>query len=245
MAFPAPDAATSRLRLDPADAAFLADALGRLPGADRPNAPVTVDLNGRVAVRARGVGGRPGDRAGPVPLGLLRHAGPVPDQPRVPGPGGPAGVPRGRGRRPRLADRLPRRRPGVRLAAAATPTRRSGRPTTSSGSSPTPRPRPHRRPPEAAGGEADPRANAGPARTDRVGRGSRSTADRPAAARPRRRRPGGADRRGRGAAPGPGRGPLPGRPAGRRPEEAPASRDAWWRATLASLRQLRLQDVAG
>ncbi len=59
MAFPAPDAATARLRLDPADAAFLIDSLGRLPGADTPNAPVTVDLNGRVAVRARGEGDGP------------------------------------------------------------------------------------------------------------------------------------------------------------------------------------------
>jgi hypothetical protein len=54
MVFPAPDAATARLRLDPADAAFLADALGRLPGSEVNNAPVTVDLNGKVAVRARG-----------------------------------------------------------------------------------------------------------------------------------------------------------------------------------------------
>ena len=45
------------MRLDPADAAFLADALGRLPGADQANAPVTVDLNGRVAVRARASAG--------------------------------------------------------------------------------------------------------------------------------------------------------------------------------------------
>ncbi len=54
MAFPAPDAATARLRLDPADAVFLADALGRLPGSEINNAPVTVDLNGRIAIRARG-----------------------------------------------------------------------------------------------------------------------------------------------------------------------------------------------
>ena len=54
MVFPAPDAATARLRLDPADAVFLADALGRLPGSEIDNAPVTVDLNGQVAVRARG-----------------------------------------------------------------------------------------------------------------------------------------------------------------------------------------------
>jgi len=57
--FPAADAATARLRLDPADAQFLADALGRLPGIGLANAPVTVDLNGRVAVRARGAGDGP------------------------------------------------------------------------------------------------------------------------------------------------------------------------------------------
>jgi hypothetical protein len=54
MIFPAPDAATARLRLDPADAVFLADALGRLPGSEINNAPVTVELNGQVAIRARG-----------------------------------------------------------------------------------------------------------------------------------------------------------------------------------------------
>jgi hypothetical protein len=52
------DAAT-RLRLDPADARFLLDSLGRLPGADEPNAPATVDLNGKVAVRARASGEGP------------------------------------------------------------------------------------------------------------------------------------------------------------------------------------------
>jgi len=54
MVFPTPESATARLRLDPADAIFLTEALGRLPGPDAPNAPVTVDLNGRIAVRARG-----------------------------------------------------------------------------------------------------------------------------------------------------------------------------------------------
>ena len=53
---PAAGSAATRLRLDPADAAFLADALGRLPGGDFTNAPVTVDCNGVVAVRARGEG---------------------------------------------------------------------------------------------------------------------------------------------------------------------------------------------
>ena len=48
---------SARLRLDPSDAAFLADALGRLPGGETAHAPVTLDLNGVVAVRARGDGG--------------------------------------------------------------------------------------------------------------------------------------------------------------------------------------------
>jgi hypothetical protein len=56
---PAPGSAAARLRLDPADAAFLAAALGRLPGGGQVNAPVTVELNGRVAVRARGESGGP------------------------------------------------------------------------------------------------------------------------------------------------------------------------------------------
>ncbi len=50
-----PDA--PRLRLHPADAAFLADALDRLPGADDEDVPATLDLNGRVCVRVRGGAG--------------------------------------------------------------------------------------------------------------------------------------------------------------------------------------------
>jgi hypothetical protein len=56
---PAPGSAAARLRLDPADASFLAAALERLPGGGQANAPVTVELNGRVAVRARGESGGP------------------------------------------------------------------------------------------------------------------------------------------------------------------------------------------
>jgi hypothetical protein len=51
---PDPRAAVTRLRLDPQDAAFLLPALDRLPGADELHAPATLDLNGRVAIRARG-----------------------------------------------------------------------------------------------------------------------------------------------------------------------------------------------
>jgi hypothetical protein len=46
----------TRLRLAPEDARFLVQALDRLPGAEEHNTPVTVDLNGRVAVRARAEG---------------------------------------------------------------------------------------------------------------------------------------------------------------------------------------------
>ena len=42
----------TRLRLDAADARFLESALGRLPGAEAINRPVTVNLNGEVAVWA-------------------------------------------------------------------------------------------------------------------------------------------------------------------------------------------------
>lgn len=49
---PRPAEESTRLRLDPQDAVFLESALGRLPGSDDSNAPVTIDLNGRIAVRA-------------------------------------------------------------------------------------------------------------------------------------------------------------------------------------------------
>jgi hypothetical protein len=56
-ALPAAGTPLTRLTLDPDDAVFLGAALDRLPGGDAFNTPVTVDLNGRVAVRARGTGG--------------------------------------------------------------------------------------------------------------------------------------------------------------------------------------------
>lgn len=46
-------------RLAPEDAAFLARGLPRLPDGDDEDAPVTVDLNGHLAVRARGEGPAP------------------------------------------------------------------------------------------------------------------------------------------------------------------------------------------
>ena len=42
----------TRLRVDPEDARFLESSLARLPGGEELNSPVTVDLNGRIAVRA-------------------------------------------------------------------------------------------------------------------------------------------------------------------------------------------------
>jgi hypothetical protein len=50
---PQPAEVVTRLRLDPEDARFLASALERLPGADDLHAPVTIDVNGKVAVRAQ------------------------------------------------------------------------------------------------------------------------------------------------------------------------------------------------
>jgi hypothetical protein len=49
---PPPAEVTTRLRLDPEDADFLEGALGRLPGAGENNAPVTIAVDGEVAVRA-------------------------------------------------------------------------------------------------------------------------------------------------------------------------------------------------
>jgi hypothetical protein len=51
-AIPQPAEILTRLRLDPEDAGFLESALGRLPGGEENNSPVTMDLNGKVAVRA-------------------------------------------------------------------------------------------------------------------------------------------------------------------------------------------------
>ncbi|MDG3005935.1 hypothetical protein [Paludisphaera mucosa] len=58
-AVPDPGSASTRLAIDPGDAAFLAAAIDRLPGGDDPHAPATLDCNGRVAVRARASGGGP------------------------------------------------------------------------------------------------------------------------------------------------------------------------------------------
>ena len=53
------DTATTRLSLTQPDAEFLADAIKRLPNVDEKNEPVTVDLNGCIAVRARADDGTP------------------------------------------------------------------------------------------------------------------------------------------------------------------------------------------
>ena len=49
---PQPGEVLTRLRVDPEDARFLESSLARLPGGDELNSPVTVDLNGKIAVRA-------------------------------------------------------------------------------------------------------------------------------------------------------------------------------------------------
>jgi hypothetical protein len=71
-AIPDANGASTRLRLAPEDAAFLGRSLDRLPGGDAHNAPVTVDLNGRVAVRAQAGGG---DRVTELVLGRSGFTG--------------------------------------------------------------------------------------------------------------------------------------------------------------------------
>lgn len=55
-AIPETQVLTTRIQLDPDDARFLETALGRLPGSEVLNSPATIDLNGKVAIRARGDG---------------------------------------------------------------------------------------------------------------------------------------------------------------------------------------------
>ena len=50
---PASDAITTRMQIDATDAKFLTDTVNRMPADDLTDRPLTVDLNGSVAVRAR------------------------------------------------------------------------------------------------------------------------------------------------------------------------------------------------
>jgi len=72
-AIPGTDALTTRLQLDHEDARFLQEAIDRLPGNEELNSPATIDMNGRVAIRARG-----SDQAQITELALDRssYAGP-------------------------------------------------------------------------------------------------------------------------------------------------------------------------
>jgi hypothetical protein len=53
-AIPETQAVATRIQLDPDDARFLETALDRLPGSEVLNSPATLEMNGRVVVRARG-----------------------------------------------------------------------------------------------------------------------------------------------------------------------------------------------
>ena len=53
-AIPGPETAATSLQVDPEDARFVEAALERLPGADALHGPVTIDCNGKVALRAKG-----------------------------------------------------------------------------------------------------------------------------------------------------------------------------------------------
>jgi hypothetical protein len=64
---PDAQATATRLSLDAVDATFLSQALERLPGADEQFSPVTLDCNGRIALRAKGV-----DQVKPTELILSR-----------------------------------------------------------------------------------------------------------------------------------------------------------------------------
>ena len=114
---PDPRWVSTRLEIDPGDAAFLAGALDRLPGAADLNAPATLDLNGCVAVRAARPTGAPSP-SWSWPARTLRRAGPRPPRPAVPGAGAGARVPGPRVHRARRSGHRTSRPRHLRLAAS-------------------------------------------------------------------------------------------------------------------------------
>ena len=70
-----PDVAVASVEMPPSDRRFLADNLRQMPGDDTLQSPVTLDLNGTVAVRARGQ-----DAENPMEMvltGATRHGEPI------------------------------------------------------------------------------------------------------------------------------------------------------------------------
>ena len=61
-----PTGAVARLQVAPADAQFLDQSLPRLPGNDDTYRAVSLDMNGQIAIRARGEDHRSGKRTGSV-----------------------------------------------------------------------------------------------------------------------------------------------------------------------------------
>ena len=122
-AIPGTDAVLTRLQLDPEDARFLQAALDRLPGNEELNSPATIDMNGKVAIRARGCRAVADHRAGPRPFELFRPADPHQHQPKLPEAGHPARLQRDRHLGRGDAGGLSGAAPGLRVAA---PQRRCG-----------------------------------------------------------------------------------------------------------------------
>ena len=247
---PDAQATATRLRLDAEDAAFLGQALDRLPGADELNSPATVDLNGQVAVRARAA-----DQTQVTELVLTRsrYTGtPVrlntnreflaralrlgfteieivdADTPLV-----------CRDRQPRLLLAAPVARVGDRAGRRRHPHR------VRFPDHPRGHPARMRRP------QARTTVNERTRRTARTPRPGTTPGANGATARscrprePRPRQPGGADPGGRGAARGPGRRPGAGRPPDRGPAPLPPPRAARARAPWPRSSQLKLPEVAG
>ena len=230
-AVPAAGPAATRLRLHPADAAFLADALDRLPGADDEDAPATLDLNGRVAVRARGGAGP----ATELVLARSSYAGPparAAMNREYLGRAARLGFIEIAALRPRRRPLRPRRPAHLRLAAAGRGRARG--------------PGRRRRPGRVDGGR---RARAGPGRRrdDRPAAGEASRRDRQTEPSPRPASPGGMaalieEAVALHAALGEARSRSARLVSALRGERR---RSRLLASTIAQLRQIRLQDVAG
>ena len=78
--------ATARCVLSAADAAFLAQTLPKLPCDDTYNHPLTVDLNGSIAIRAKTADQAQAHGGRAQRVVVVRGAGAVEHEPQVPGP---------------------------------------------------------------------------------------------------------------------------------------------------------------
>ena len=115
---PDPAAAKARCQLSKDDIRFLAETLPQLPGNDADDRPVTIDLNGHVAIRAKAGERGEAHRSRADELALDGRTDPRCRQPHVLAAGDAARPPRPVTLRQGIGSALPKLRPQVRLDAS-------------------------------------------------------------------------------------------------------------------------------